>query len=149
MCTELFGWHLFEFYRLLNKCTLYSCIARAFNGLCRRYARSQKPVNLFLPSLIRIFAFVFAPDDIFRIGSAAEFERAALELFRFQAARCTPYGEYLARIGVRAESVCTLHQIPFLPIGLFKSHDIYCGEGEPEAVFTSSATTGMTCSRGP
>ncbi len=92
---------------------------------------------------------MFTPGDIFRIGSAAEFERATLELFRFQAARCAPYGEYLACIGVRAEEVRTLQQIPFLPIGLFKSHNIYCGKGAPEAVFTSSATTGMTCSRHP
>ena len=88
-------------------------------------------------------------DDIFRLaaGDGAAFERAALELFRFQAAACPPYREYLARIGMRPEAVGSLCEIPFLPIELFKSHDVYCGDGAPEAVFTSSATTGMTPSR--
>ena len=39
--------------------------------------------------------------------------------------------------------------IPYLPIGLFKTHEVYCGGPEPEAVFTSSSTTGMTPSRHP
>ena len=34
-----------------------------------------------------------------------------------------------------------------LPIELFKSHDIYCGQQPPQCIFTSSATTGMTPSR--
>ena len=90
-------------------------------------------------------------DDIFRLatGDEAAFERAALELFRFQAAACPPYRDYIARIGIRPEAVGRLSEIPFLPIELFKSHDVYCGDGVPEAVFTSSATTGMTPSRHP
>lgn len=85
-------------------------------------------------------------DDIFRLpaGDGATFERAALKLFRFQAAACPPYREYLGRIGVRPAEVATLREVPFLPIELFKSHDVYCEGPEPEAVFTSSATTGMT-----
>ena len=92
---------------------------------------------------------MFAPDDIFRIDTDAAFERAALETFRFQAARCAPYREYLDRIGVRPAQVGSLREIPFLPIRLFKSREVYCGDRAPEAVFTSSATTGMTPSRHP
>lgn len=85
-------------------------------------------------------------DDIFRIeaGDDAAFEAAALALFRFQAEACPPYREYLAAIGVRPDAVAARRDIPFLPIELFKSHDVYCGGDAPEAVFTSSATTGMT-----
>ena len=36
-----------------------------------------------------------------------------------------------------------------MPIELFKSHEIYCCTEPPEAVFTSSATTGMIPSRHP
>ena len=88
-------------------------------------------------------------DDIFRLkaGDGAAFEKAALELFRFQAAACPPYREYLALVGIRPEHVTTLRGIPFLPIELFKSHEVYCGDRAPEAVFTSSATTGMVPSR--
>ena len=87
--------------------------------------------------------------DIFRIRTDAEFERLALEIFRRQAVECPPYREYLSLIGVKAQQVDDIRKIPCLPIELFKTHDIYCGEGEPEAVFTSSATTGMTPSRHP
>lgn len=89
------------------------------------------------------------PDDIFRIADPAAFEAAALETFRRQAASCAPYREYLALIGVRPERIDSLQKIPYLPIELFKTHDVYCGETPPEAVFTSSATTGMTPSRHP
>lgn len=88
-------------------------------------------------------------DDIFRLRADdhAAFEAAALEVFRRQAAECPPYGRYLALIGVDPSGVDALHRIPFLPIELFKSHDVYCGTTPPEAIFTSSATTGMTPSR--
>ena len=89
------------------------------------------------------------PDDIFCIADDAAFTRTALEVFRRQAAACVPYREYLTRIGVEPEQVRSPEEIPFLPIELFKTHDIYCGETPREAVFTSSATTGMTPSRHP
>lgn len=90
-------------------------------------------------------------DDIFRLqpGDAAAFEAAALALFRFQSEACPPYREYLRRIGIRPETVGQFREIPFLPIELFKSHEVYCGETPPEVVFTSSATTGMIPSRHP
>lgn len=88
-------------------------------------------------------------DDIFGITDDAAFEAAALEVFRRQAAECPPYREYLALAGVRPEEVRAAREIPFLPIEIFKTHDVYCGGTEPEAVFTSSATTGMTPSRHP
>ena len=93
---------------------------------------------------------MISTDDIFRLsaGDEAAFEAAALELFRYQAAACPPYRDYLRLIGVQPDAVRTLRDIPFLPIALFKSHDVYCcGDTPPEAVFTSSATTGMTSSR--
>ncbi len=86
-------------------------------------------------------------EQIFSIADEAMFESLALALFRRQAAECAPYGEYIARLGIDVESVDSLSKIPFLPIELFKSHDIYCGITPPEAVFTSSATTGMVPSR--
>ena len=67
----------------------------------------------------------------------------------FQAAACPPYREYLERIGVRCGDVREFRAIPFLPIELFKSHEVYCAPEPPEAVFTSSATTGMVPSRHP
>ncbi len=86
-------------------------------------------------------------NQIFGIDNDACFEHTALELFRLQARECAPYREYLSRIGVDAEAVESITGIPFLPIELFKSHEVYCGTTPPEIVFTSSATTGMTPSR--
>lgn len=90
-----------------------------------------------------------ATHNIFGIRTDAEFEAAALELFRFQAAECPSYREYLSLTGIRPEEVRTFAGIPYLPIELFKTHNVYCGGCEPEAVFTSSSTTGMTPSRHP
>ncbi len=92
---------------------------------------------------------ITSENDLFRIADDKAFESAALASFRFQAEACPPYREYIERIGVRPSEVCTLREIPFLPIGLFKSREVYCGETPPEIVFTSSATTGMTPSRHP
>ena len=71
-------------------------------------------------------------DDIVSIGSEAEFSAAALSLFRFQAERCEPYRRYVELLGIDPAKVSRIEDIPFLPIELFKSHNIYCGEGEPK-----------------
>lgn len=92
---------------------------------------------------------MMTPDDLFRIRTAEEFDAAALEVFRRQATECPPYREYLTLIGVDPTRIARAEEIPALPIELFKTHEIYCGDAEPEAVFTSSATTGMTSSRHP
>jgi hypothetical protein len=88
-------------------------------------------------------------DDILNIATPGEFDRRALEVFRAQAVGCAPYRQYLELIGVRTEDVGRACEIPFLPIELFKSHHVWCGDGEPEAVFTSSATGGQGASRHP
>ena len=88
-------------------------------------------------------------DDIVAIRNESEFEQAALALFRFQAERCEPYRRYVELLGIDPTEVNHIEDIPFLPIELFKSHTIYCGECEPEMVFTSSSTTDQTPSRHP
>ena len=86
-------------------------------------------------------------DSIFSIATEAEFEQEALSLFRYQAEHCAPYAEYVNLLGVDPLSVRRIEDIPMLPIEIFKSHKVYCGDGEPQVVFTSSATTGMVQSR--
>ena len=86
-------------------------------------------------------------DDIFLINSDAEFESEALRLFRYQAEYCAPYAEYVRLLGIEPADVHRVENIPMLPIEIFKSHKVYCGESEAQMVFTSSATTGMTQSR--
>ena len=86
-------------------------------------------------------------DQIIGINSEQEFRRIALELFRYQSRHCAPYRLYLQIMGIDPAEVSEVEQIPFLPIEVFKSQNLYCGPNEPEVCFTSSATTGMTPSR--
>ena len=86
---------------------------------------------------------------IFKLQEEREFEALALSVFRRQAEQCAPYREYIERMGVNPHAVQRIEEIPFLPIRLFKTHEVYCGEEAPEVIFTSSATTGMTPSRHP
>ena len=86
-------------------------------------------------------------ERIFSISSPEQFNAMALEVFRFQAEHCAVYAEYLRLIGADAASITRIEDIPMLPIGLFKSHDIYSAATPPQIVFTSSATTGMSFSR--
>lgn len=85
--------------------------------------------------------------EIFDIGTEEQFRRCALELFRFQAERCEPYRKYIELLGINPNSITTIEEIPFLPIELFKSSDVYCGEGKPEVIFTSSNTGSTLPSR--
>ena len=86
-------------------------------------------------------------EKIFSISSDAEFAAAALELFRRQAEQSPPYSEYISLLGVNPAEVNRVEDIPFMPIEFFKWRDVYCGEGEPEKVFTSSNTGGTVASR--
>lgn len=80
-------------------------------------------------------------DDILRISTPGEFEAAAMGVFRRQALECAPYRDYLEAVGIQPQGVTCTREIPFLPIELFKTHHVFCGGGEPEAVFTSSGAS--------
>lgn len=71
----------------------------------------------------------------------------ALEAFRYQSRENAVYRRYLEALGRSPEEVERVEDIPFLPIGFFKTHRVTCGDFEPQAVFLSSGTTGMTQSR--
>ncbi|NCC47005.1 MAG: acyl transferase [Bacteroidia bacterium] len=88
-------------------------------------------------------------DEIFEISTQQEFEKKSLEIFQIQSKYCQPYNTYLSLLGVDPEKINTLQQIPFLPVQLFKNHNISCFNGQPQAIFTSSATTGMIPSKHP
>lgn len=88
-------------------------------------------------------------DRIFKLQEEREFEALALSVFHRQAEQCAPYREYIERMGIDPHAVQRIEEIPFLPIRLFKTHEVYCGAKAPEVVFSSSATTGMTPSRHP
>lgn len=86
-------------------------------------------------------------DTILSITSQEEFDHVALELFRHQAERCAPYRRYIELLGIDPLKVHTTEAIPFLPIELFKSEDVYSADTAPEVIFTSSNTGSTVASR--
>ena len=86
-------------------------------------------------------------EEIFRVTDDKSFERMALEIFRFQAAGCPVYGEYIDLLGVDPEKVDSIFNIPFMPVSFFRDHTVLTGEGPAARVFLSSGTTGVRQSR--
>ncbi len=85
-----------------------------------------------------------------RIFASERFDEVlALEVFRFQAQRCEPYGQYIDLLGIDPGGISTVNEIPYLPVEFFKTHRIWSAASdlEPETVFTSSGTTGNETSR--
>ncbi|MDO7851990.1 acyl transferase [Hymenobacter convexus] len=87
----------------------------------------------------------FRDDFLRRLPALNEddFEAAALALFRYQAAHCPPYAQYLAQLGRNPAEVTRLTDIPFLPIEFFKTHEVRTERGawESQELFLSSGTT--------
>ena len=71
----------------------------------------------------------------------ADFEAAALSIFRYQYQQNEIYRAYTDQLRVKPPEVKELQQIPFLPIQFFKTHRVTCGSFEPEVLFESSGTT--------
>jgi len=86
-------------------------------------------------------------NTITAIHSSADFERRALELFHFQATLNPVYANFLHLLNVAPHSIQSVADIPFLPIEVFKYHDVKTGVFQPEIVFSSSGTTGQSSSR--
>lgn len=82
--------------------------------------------------------------QIFNIKDGLDFERLAVEVFRFQYGNNPVYNQYCNLVmDCPLEQITKIEQIPFFPIKYFKTKRVACFEGEPQAVFTSSSTTGM------
>ncbi len=79
--------------------------------------------------------------------SAAGFTTQALDIFQFQYAQNPLYRDFADALGVRPGSVARIEDIPFLPVGFFKTHEVRTGSWMPEIVFRSSGTTGIVTSR--
>lgn len=86
-------------------------------------------------------------EEIFRVTDEKSFERMALEIFRFQAAGCQVYREYLSFLRVDPEAVDSIFRIPFMPISFFRDHTVITGDGPAAKIFLSSGTTGVKQSR--
>ncbi|HEY0355126.1 MAG TPA: acyl transferase [Flavisolibacter sp.] len=83
---------------------------------------------------------------VFNIHNEKELQSIALEVFRFQFGNNSLYRDFCRALHRHPGNVVKCEQIPFLPISFFKTHAICTTEFEPEMIFTSSGTTGITTS---
>jgi hypothetical protein len=81
------------------------------------------------------------------MGGGEDFTTRALDLFRFQYENNPLYRDYTDTLGVDPYVVRALTEIPFLPVGFFKTHRVRTTDFLPEIVFESSGTTGTGGSR--
>ncbi len=85
--------------------------------------------------------------QIFRISSTDEFNALALKIFHYQYAENPVYHQFVDFQTKNPEYIQTIQEIPFLPIGFFKSHKIISGAKEEMQTFSSSGTSGMERSK--
>lgn len=85
--------------------------------------------------------------EIFNIATSEDFERLALEVFRFQYENVTVYRNFCKHLKTKVSEVKTIEKIPFLPIQFFKNHKIIAHSLKEETIFTSSGTTGSITSK--
>jgi hypothetical protein len=82
--------------------------------------------------------------SLFQISSPGDFNALALEIFHFQYEMNPVYREFTNLLNIDAATIRDFHQVPFIPVSLFKDHKIISGEENIyQKVFTSSGTTGI------
>ena len=85
--------------------------------------------------------------SFFKIGSREEFEKTAIEVFKFQSGHSPVYQRFVKFLKINPSTVNSISQIPFLPISFFKTEKIIRSSQNEEIVFTSSGTTGTEQSK--
>ena len=85
-------------------------------------------------------------DRIYNINEN-DFDGVAMEVWKYQYENNSLYRSYCQLLKLSPENVKQTVEIPFLPIDLFRQHEIKTGHWEPENVFRSSGTTGSIQSK--
>jgi phenylacetate-coenzyme A ligase PaaK-like adenylate-forming protein len=80
-------------------------------------------------------------------NSNSNFELLALELFKYQSKNVEVYNLFLDKLKFKSSNLKSLSDIPFLPVQLFKTHNVIDQKIIPDFYFTSSGTTGQVASK--
>ncbi len=80
---------------------------------------------------------------IFNIQTESEFREACLETFRYQYENIEVYRKFVDLLNIVPDSVDEVEKIPFLPIEMFKNHQILDKSFSSEHYFQSSGTTNI------
>jgi phenylacetate-coenzyme A ligase PaaK-like adenylate-forming protein len=90
---------------------------------------------------------VITAKQIFSISDEHTFNEAALAVFNYQAQHCSVYRDYISHLNLKSTALKHYTEIPFLPIGFFKSHEVLSTNDKPALIFSSSGTTGQITSK--
>ncbi|EJL74791.1 LuxE/PaaK family acyltransferase [Chryseobacterium populi] len=85
--------------------------------------------------------------DIFNIQTEQDFLNASLATFRYQYENVEIYRKFVDYLKINPEEVNELPKIPFLPIEMFKNHQILDKKVSADLYFQSSGTTQMNLSK--
>ncbi|WP_072885227.1 LuxE/PaaK family acyltransferase [Chryseobacterium takakiae] len=86
-------------------------------------------------------------DTIFNIKTEQEFLSETLKTFRYQYKNIEIYRRFVDYLNINPDEVDELDKIPFLPIEMFKNHQIIDKNVKAELFFQSSGTTRMNLSK--
>lgn len=86
-------------------------------------------------------------NQLFNIQNDTDFEREALEIFKYQSVENQVYTRFLKYLKVDLKQIDCIKKIPFLPIQFFKTHCVLSTKSPIIQTFLSSGTTGMSQSK--
>ncbi|UHO39071.1 acyl transferase [Chryseobacterium capnotolerans] len=87
------------------------------------------------------------PKNIFNIQTEQDFLNASLKTFRYQYENVEIYRKFVDFLNINPDEVDDLLKIPFLPIEMFKNHQILDENVTTDLFFQSSGTTQMNLSK--
>lgn len=86
-------------------------------------------------------------DTLFSIQNVSDFEKVALQVFKYQYINNTIYQRFCNLLGITKTAVKRIEDIPYLPIDFFKQEKVVSTPYAIDTVFTSSGTTGSITSK--
>lgn len=90
---------------------------------------------------------MISTNAIFSISSENDFNKLALEIFKFQFENNPVYRSFCDLLYRHPSDITRVEDIPFLPIQFFKNHRILSSVSQIEDIFYSSGTTGTIPSK--
>lgn len=85
--------------------------------------------------------------NIFNIQTEEEFQQNCLETFHYQYNNIEVYRKFVDFLNINPNEIQQIEQIPFLPIEMFKNHEILDKNISTDLFFQSSGTTQMNLSK--
>lgn len=82
--------------------------------------------------------------QIFNIQTEEQFRQCCLETFRYQYENVDVYRKFTDYLNISPSEITDIDQIPFLPVEMFKNHQVLDKNSEAKDYFQSSGTTQMT-----